>query len=129
MIKFFRRIRLKSMTDNQFSKYLLYAFGEITLVVIGILIALSVNNWNDLNQTNQDTSILIMDYRADLIKDTTMLSYFIKFNESSLKSGLNNMNRISGPNATLDTIKHIAKYEHDPFISFIDKYNSKSAYN
>ena len=117
------------MTENQFSKYLLYAFGEITLVAIGILIALSVNNWNDLYKTNQDTSILIKDYRADLVKDTMMLSYFIEVNESSLKSGLKNMNRISGPTATFDTIKHIAKYEHNPFISLIDKYNNKSTFN
>ena len=35
------------LTENKFSKYLLYAIGEIILVVIGILIALSINNWND----------------------------------------------------------------------------------
>ena len=69
-----------------------------------------------------------MDYRADLVKDTMILSYFIELNESSLKSGLKNMNRISGPKATFDTLKHIAKYEHNPLISLIDKYNSKSAF-
>jgi hypothetical protein len=48
MIKFFRKIRQKMLTENKFSKYLLYAIGEITLVVIGILIALSVNNSNEI---------------------------------------------------------------------------------
>jgi hypothetical protein len=47
MIKFFRKIRQKMLTENKFSKYLLYAVGEIVLVVIGILIALSINNWNE----------------------------------------------------------------------------------
>ncbi|WP_243472126.1 DUF6090 family protein [Winogradskyella sp. MH6] len=47
MIKFFRKIRQKMLTENKFSKYLIYAIGEIVLVVIGILIALSINNWND----------------------------------------------------------------------------------
>jgi hypothetical protein len=54
MIKFFRRIRQKLVTENKpalpagrFSKYLLYAIGEILLVIIGILIALQINNWND----------------------------------------------------------------------------------
>ncbi|MEH6779908.1 DUF6090 family protein, partial [Maribacter arcticus] len=47
MIKFFRRIRQQLLTENKFSKYLLYAIGEIILVVIGILIALSINNWNE----------------------------------------------------------------------------------
>ncbi len=47
MIKFFRHIRKRLLTENKFSKYLLYAIGEIVLVVIGILIALSINNWNE----------------------------------------------------------------------------------
>ena len=46
MIKFFRKIRQKMLTENKFSKYLIYAIGEIILVVVGILIALSINNWN-----------------------------------------------------------------------------------
>jgi hypothetical protein len=47
MIKFFRKIRQKLLTENKFSKYLIYAIGEIVLVVIGILIALQINNWNE----------------------------------------------------------------------------------
>jgi hypothetical protein len=47
MIKFFRKIRQQLLIENKFSKYLLYAIGEIVLVVIGILIALSINNWNE----------------------------------------------------------------------------------
>ena len=46
MIKFFRKIRQRLLTENKFSKYLIYAIGEIFLVVVGILIALQVNNWN-----------------------------------------------------------------------------------
>ncbi|QLG43797.1 DUF6090 family protein [Costertonia aggregata] len=47
MIKFFRKIRKKLLAEKRFSKYLLYAIGEIILVVIGILIALQINNWNE----------------------------------------------------------------------------------
>lgn len=50
MIKFFRRIRQQLLTENKISKYLLYAIGEIVLVVIGILIALQLNNWNDMDK-------------------------------------------------------------------------------
>ena len=50
MIKFFRKIRQQLLTENKFSKYLLYAIGEIFLVVIGILIAFSLNNWNQNRQ-------------------------------------------------------------------------------
>ena len=56
MIKFFRKIRQKTLTEDKFSKYLMYAIGEIILVVIGILIALSINNWNN-NKINKNESI------------------------------------------------------------------------
>ena len=46
MIKFFRKNRYDLMEKNKTGKYLKYAIGEIVLVVIGILIALSINNWN-----------------------------------------------------------------------------------
>ena len=46
MLKFFRKIRKNLLTEGNFSKYLLYALGEIILVVIGILIALQIDNWN-----------------------------------------------------------------------------------
>ncbi|MFK7758244.1 MAG: DUF6090 family protein, partial [Flavobacteriales bacterium] len=46
MIKFFRKIRQSLLREGKVSRYLLYALGEIVLVVIGILIALQINNWN-----------------------------------------------------------------------------------
>lgn len=50
MIKIFRRIRQNLLSENKFSKYLIYALGEIILVVIGILIALQINNSNNTNK-------------------------------------------------------------------------------
>ena len=47
MIKFFRKIRQNLIMQNKTSKYFKYAIGEIILVVIGILIALQINNWNE----------------------------------------------------------------------------------
>jgi hypothetical protein len=47
MIKFFRHIRQRMLNENRFSRYFLYGIGEIVLVVIGILIALQINNWNE----------------------------------------------------------------------------------
>jgi hypothetical protein len=47
MIKFFRKIRQNLLMENKTGKYLKYAIGEIVLVVIGILIALQINNWNE----------------------------------------------------------------------------------
>jgi len=47
MINFFRKIRKQFADDNKPLKYMRYAIGEIVLVVIGILIALQINNWNE----------------------------------------------------------------------------------
>ena len=47
MITLFHRIRQRFIESGSVTKYLLYAIGEILLVVIGILIALQVNNWNE----------------------------------------------------------------------------------
>jgi len=47
MLSFFRKIRQKLLSQNRVTQYLAYAIGEIILVVIGILIALQVNNWNE----------------------------------------------------------------------------------
>ena len=52
MLKFFKRIRQQLLSENKFSKYLMYAIGEIVLVVIGILIALQVNNANESRKSN-----------------------------------------------------------------------------
>ena len=59
MIKFFRKIRQKLLEQNRVSKYLLYAFGEIILVVIGILIALQINNWNEVRKDSIKERLLI----------------------------------------------------------------------
>jgi hypothetical protein len=50
MIKFFRKIRQNLLIENKTSKYFKYAIGEIILVVIGILVALQINNWNEHHQ-------------------------------------------------------------------------------
>lgn len=69
MIKFFRKIRQQLLSENKFSKYLIYAIGEILLVVIGILLALNINNKNQ--QKINDTKIInvLKEIQADLEKD------------------------------------------------------------
>ncbi len=71
MIHFFRRIRQQLISQNKISKYLFYAIGEILLVVIGILLALQINNW-DLKKTQQDkikeyAKLYIQDLEADIL--------------------------------------------------------------
>lgn len=74
MIKFFRKIRQRLLTDNKFSKYLLYAIGEIILVVIGILIALQINNWNEEKKINKSISDHLTILKQNLNEDYDQLT-------------------------------------------------------
>ncbi|WJJ95838.1 DUF6090 family protein [Algibacter luteus] len=80
MIKFFRKIRKNLLSENKFSKYLLYAIGEIVLVIIGILIALQINNKNEQRKTeNKIVSILKEvqnDLALDIQKSDELIAYY-----------------------------------------------------
>ena len=81
MIKFFRKIRQRLLTENKFSKYLIYAIGEIILVVIGILIALQINNWNEDRQNKQKIITIFKDVQEDLLNDVKEISNFLEIAE------------------------------------------------
>ncbi|WP_430468013.1 DUF6090 family protein [Winogradskyella ouciana] len=66
MIKFFRKIRYNLMAQSKTSKYFKYAVGEIVLVVIGILIALSINNWNEDRKAAEKSEILMQQVHKEL---------------------------------------------------------------
>ena len=66
MIPFFRKIRKKMADDNKPLKYMRYAVGEIILVVIGILIALQVNNWNEDRKKSRVIENVLMDTMFEL---------------------------------------------------------------
>ena len=66
MIKFFRRIRFNLMETGKTGKYFKYAIGEIVLVVIGILIALSINNWNENKKLQHEELKLLFDLKTNL---------------------------------------------------------------
>ena len=66
MIKFFRKIRQNLLMENKTSKYFKYAIGEILLVVIGILIALQINNWNEANKSRDQEIKIYYEILSDL---------------------------------------------------------------
>ena len=87
MIKFFRHLRKQLLTENKLSKYLIYAIGEIVLVVIGILIALSINNWNENTKILNLEQEFLVDLKEDLNRNKELLKaryirkyYFYKLN-------------------------------------------------
>lgn len=112
MIKFFRQIRQKLLSENKLRKYLLYAVGEIVLVVIGILIALAVNNWNQEKKEQRLVDDILVRLKYDLVKDTinfrneiirnTALREDLKELLVELYDGIDNMEEVKKMSETWD---------------------------
>ncbi|WP_235299705.1 DUF6090 family protein [Portibacter marinus] len=86
MIKFFKQIRRKLLDENMTTKYLKYAVGEILLVVIGILIALQINNWNEKSKEIAAGLGYLKRLDQDLTKDSSYLDSKIKEASEAQKS-------------------------------------------
>ncbi|MCB0738962.1 MAG: hypothetical protein KDC92_15745 [Bacteroidetes bacterium] len=78
MISIFRKLRRRWFADGRFSRYLLYAMGEVFLVVVGILIAVQINNWNEQRKFDKETSSILRRVAQDLIQDTMEVSISIE---------------------------------------------------
>lgn len=85
MIKFFRKIRFTLMESGKTGRYFKYAVGEIILVVIGILIALQINNWNENTKKNKLKTSYISSLIDDYTKDTIQLNKSIAYNKLALQ--------------------------------------------
>ena len=69
MVRFFSKIRYRLAAQNRVAKYLRYAIGEILLVVIGILIALQVNTWNQKRIANNEEQIILKNIHAEFLEN------------------------------------------------------------
>jgi len=78
MIKFFRKIRYELMKKNKTGKYFKYAIGEIILVVIGILIALQINNWNEARKDRIYEIKMLSEISSSLKNDVVYFKEMIK---------------------------------------------------
>ena len=85
MIKFFRHIRQSLINQNRTKKYLLYAIGEIILVVIGILIALQINNWNESRKEKNRIKSIYAIIKKDLETDVAEIQLFLSDYDSIRK--------------------------------------------
>ena len=85
MIKFFRKIRQRLLSENNFSKYMFYAIGEIILVVIGILIALQINNWNEQRKDRLKEKQIYENLLASLKRDSLELVKVLSLQNKSLE--------------------------------------------
>ena len=94
MIKFFRKIRQQMLADKKITNYFLYAVGEILLVVVGILIALQINNKNESRKLVQKEIEILQLLQESLAKDLVKfqkVSSFYKVSEKSIKRVLNHL--------------------------------------
>lgn len=79
MIKIFRKIRQKLLLEEKTASYLKYAAGEIILVVIGILIALQINNWNEVRKTSIKEKAVLASIHKEFIKNRTQLDTVVAY--------------------------------------------------
>ena len=102
MIKFFRKIRQKLITENKFSKYLLYAIGEIVLVVIGILIALQINNKNQEKINRKYELTMLNEIKDAMEKDI-----------KNMEGGLKNIEELKQSVIKLALVRNEPNYPKD----------------
>ena len=78
MIKFFRHVRQNLLSEGKTGKYLKYAIGEIVLVVIGILIALQINNWNEAQKNDRMEAAYYCRLLEDIDQDGAQIDQLIQ---------------------------------------------------
>lgn len=116
MAPIFKNIRQNSISNNRFTRYLLYAIGEIILVVIGILIALQVNNWNEERKLDKQRKGYTESIINDFEKDSINLQNFIfqlKRDSTTFKSF---ENRLKSQPVNYDTIEKMFRYEFPAYV-------------
>jgi len=126
MIKFFRKIRQSLLGENKFSKYLLYAIGEIILVVIGILIALQLNTWKETIAINKIKEVNLKSLEQDLRDDLKALKRMDSILVSEYREELEKNNRLQQNSATIDTLISISKNEFSPIIQAFEGFNQST---
>jgi hypothetical protein len=92
MLNSLRNIRRQMIMKRSTKSYLLYAVGEVFLVMVGILLALQVNNWNEDRKRDQQLTVILKTIKEDLIRDTTVAAGVIRFYDTINKYSVKVMN-------------------------------------
>ncbi len=120
MIKFFRNIRKNLINEGKTSRYLKYAIGEIILVVIGILIALQINNWNENRKLDNVELNLLYEIKSNLNESSRMLEYTLEANKELVKGYkilLKHVEEKKPYKESLDTIFGRISYWNSPYFT------------
>ncbi len=111
MIKLFRHIRQNLLSEGKTGKYFKYAIGEIILVVIGILIALQINNWNEVKKARAVEINYLENLKEDLILENKNIEAFSLYHFEKAKSCTYLLN-ITIPKTLEDVINYTNQYEN-----------------
>ncbi|MFY0697960.1 MAG: hypothetical protein JXR11_08930 [Balneola sp.] len=114
------------MEQNNVRKYLLYAAGEIFLVVIGILIALQVNNWNEQNKNKKRAGILLEAIKADLESDIAMIDSVETLVDQQIAEFDKLQDKLTSPEVNAEKIIELIKNEFNPLLGGIPGFNDNS---
>lgn len=122
MILFMRKIRQQLLVKSKFTKYLAYVIGEIVLIVIGILIALSIDNWNN-SRISRNTEIAILkEMKSNLSIDLADIRLNIELNKNSLKANTLVLKSLENPNDINDSLRY--SYANLTLTTMLDINNS-----
>ena len=99
MIKFFRKIRFELMNKNKTTKYFKYAIGEIVLVIIGILIALQINNWNEYGKSVYQTNNYLIALNTEIETNINALEFYMKTAHRDIKENAKTHRLLNIPEA------------------------------
>ncbi len=102
MIKFFRTTRQSILKENRFSRYFLYAFGEIILVMVGILLALQVSTWNQERQARKKERVLLDELHLEFEANKVQLQEVVSHHEQALAAATSRIAEFPIDIATLD---------------------------
>ena len=97
MITFFRKIRQNLHSEGKTGKYLKYAIGEILLVVVGILIALQINNWNEDRKERKQEKDLLAQLESEFQNNLEQLEDKIALRETMITSSLKLLEYVNRP--------------------------------
>lgn len=109
MITIFRKTRQKLMSENNMGKYFKYAIGEILLVMVGILLALQVNNWNEDRKDSIREKAILEELHRDFKKNLQQFNEIVAVHEKSLRGSNQFKKFINHPNP-IEVKDSIGKY-------------------
>jgi len=128
MIKFFRTIRRNLLNEGKTTKYLKYAIDEIVLVVIGILIALQINNWSSLKKDRQLERQYLEGFARDLGEDSISFEYVKNAVPKKIEALLLARANVYQPTKIKDTLKFIETLGYGGIASRTSLFENQSTY-